>query len=163
MAPIPIWTNRRRETVILMAASFNRLSVGVQSFNAAHLKALGRIHDSNDAKTALAKLNTCGFDNWNLDLMVGLPNQTLEEALEDLQTALDFNPPHLSWYQLTLEPNTLFHKYPPPLPEEEVAYHMHTLGHERLAEQGYLPYEVWLLPKSAPACITSIIGPSVII
>ncbi|MEZ5449495.1 MAG: radical SAM family heme chaperone HemW [Thiolinea sp.] len=93
-------------------AGINRLSVGIQSFNPQHLQALGRVHDREEALRAADIAQQAGFDNFNLDLMFGLPRQTTEQALADLQQAIDLAPPHLSWYQLTLEPNTLFYQQP---------------------------------------------------
>lgn len=123
-------------------AGVNRLSIGIQSFNAAHLEALGRIHDGNDARHAITMARKAGFDNFNLDLMHGLPAQTPEEALHDLDTALSFEPLHLSWYQLTIEPNTVFHNAPPVLPEDETLWAIQQAGEARLAARGFDHYEV---------------------
>ncbi|WP_445000069.1 radical SAM family heme chaperone HemW [Halomonas mongoliensis] len=123
-------------------AGINRLSLGVQSFADAQLKALGRIHSGDDAITAVAEARDAGFDNLNLDLMHGLPDQTPALALEDLERALELAPEHLSWYQLTLEPNTEFHSRPPRLPEEEVLWDIQDLGHERLEAAGLGRYEI---------------------
>ncbi|HLF66039.1 MAG TPA: radical SAM family heme chaperone HemW, partial [Gammaproteobacteria bacterium] len=102
------------------AAGVNRISIGVQSFNAQQLKVLGRAHSSAQASAAIIATQKAGFHNYNIDLMYGLPKQTVEAALEDLQEALSFSPPHLSWYHLTLEPNTVFYQHPPKyLPLEE--------------------------------------------
>lgn len=123
-------------------SGINRLSIGIQSFNPAHLQALGRIHDGNEALRAveIAK-NT--FENFNLDLMYALPSQTLEQARHDLQTALDFAPPHLSLYHLTMEPNTVFAKYPPELlPDDDLSADMQDLIAEMTAGAGYGHYEV---------------------
>src|SRR3954447_20748854 len=98
------------------ASGINRLSIGIQSFNARHLQALGRIHDDGEARRAV-EIAHANFDNFNLDLMYALPTQTLAEAEQDLATALAFKPPHLSLYHLTMEPNTVFAKYPPKLPD----------------------------------------------
>jgi putative oxygen-independent coproporphyrinogen III oxidase len=100
------------------AAGVNRLSLGVQSFNPVHLVALGRVHDECEARTAAAAALEI-FGNVNLDLMYALPGQTAENARADVAAALEFSPPHLSFYQLTIEPNTLFHRYPPPLPDDD--------------------------------------------
>ncbi|WP_109477975.1 radical SAM family heme chaperone HemW [Paraburkholderia sp. C35] len=119
----------------------NRLSVGIQSFNEAHLKALGRIHDSTQARLAVeVAANT--FDNFNLELMFALPKQTMAECQADIETALSFAPPHLSLYHLTLEPNTLFAKFPPPLPDDASSADMQDWIHERTHEAGYERYEV---------------------
>ena len=132
-------------------AGINRLSIGVQSFNPDHLKALGRIHDTNAAHQAIRAARRAGFDNFNIDLMHGLPGQTPEQALEDIQTALDYKPPHLSWYQLTLEPNTEFYSRPPELPDDDHLWDIYRRGSERLNQQGYGDYEVsaWSLPGRA--------------
>ncbi|MEW7848729.1 radical SAM family heme chaperone HemW [Massilia aurea] len=122
-------------------SGINRLSIGIQSFNPAHLKALGRIHDGDEALRAveIAK-NT--FDNFNLDLMYALPSQTLAEARHDLETALAFAPPHLSLYHLTMEPNTVFAKYPPALPDDDLSADMQDMIAEVTGGAGYDHYEV---------------------
>ena len=123
-------------------SGINRLSIGIQSFNPAHLEALGRIHDGNEARRAV-EIAQNTFDNFNLDLMYALPSQTLEEARRDLQTALDFAPPHLSLYHLTMEPNTVFAKYPPELlPDDDLSADMQDLIAEMTAGAGYGHYEV---------------------
>ncbi|MBV1774463.1 radical SAM family heme chaperone HemW [Burkholderiaceae bacterium DAT-1] len=122
------------------AAGINRVSLGIQSFNAGHLQAIGRIHDADEAKRAAA-LAAEIFDTFNLDLMFALPNQTIEEALADVETALGFGPAHLSCYHLTLEPNTLFHRYPPPIPDEDIAAEMHDQIEARLQQAGFDHYE----------------------
>ena len=123
------------------ASGINRLSIGIQSFNPAHLKALGRIHDGSEALRAveIAK-NT--FENFNLDLMYALPSQTLDEARRDLETALAFAPPHLSLYHLTMEPNTVFAKYPPALPDDDLSADMQDMIAEVTGAAGYEHYEV---------------------
>ncbi|MDY0977559.1 radical SAM family heme chaperone HemW [Massilia sp. CFBP9012] len=122
-------------------SGINRLSIGIQSFNPAHLKALGRIHDGDEALRAveIAK-NT--FENFNLDLMYALPSQTLAEARRDLETALSFAPPHLSLYHLTMEPNTVFAKYPPALPDDDLSADMQDMIAEVTGASGYEHYEV---------------------
>ena len=122
------------------AAGVTRLSLGIQSFNPGHLKALGRIHDAQEACTAI-ELAARHFDNFNLDLMYGLPQQTLPQALADLEQALTFAPPHLSCYQLTLEPNTAFAAAPPPLPDPDLCADMQEAIEARLAAAGYAHYE----------------------
>jgi len=124
------------------AAGINRLSIGVQSFNPKHLKVLGRIHDDKEAQQAILAAKAAGFDNFNLDLMFALPQQTIDEALTDLDTAIRFAPNHLSWYHLTLEPNTLFFIKPPKLPNEAIQNEIFTKGKAFLAEHGYQQYEV---------------------
>ena len=118
----------------------NRLSIGVQSFNARHLKALGRIHDDQEARRAIEIART-HFDNVNLDLMYALPEQSLLEAEADIAAAIEFAPQHISAYHLTIEPNTFFHRYPPPLPEEHLAADMQETIESLLAEHGYVHYE----------------------
>jgi len=118
----------------------NRLSIGVQSFNARHLKALGRIHDDHEARRAIEIART-HFDNINLDLMYALPEQTLLEAEADVGTAAEFSPQHISAYHLTVEPNTYFHRYPPPVPDESLAADMQETIESLLAEHGYAHYE----------------------
>lgn len=120
----------------------NRLSLGIQSFADTQLKRLGRIHDSAQARRAIDLARAAGFDNFNLDLMHGLPEQSVTEAMADLDTALAFAPPHLSWYQLTIEPNTVFYSRPPPLPAEPVLESLQVEGLARLADAGLVRYEV---------------------
>lgn len=125
------------------AAGVNRISFGVQSFDDARLAALGRIHDSGQARRAFALAREAGFDNINLDLMYALPGQTLDGALSDLEQAIALAPEHLSHYHLTLEPNTLFAAKPPPgLPDEDSAWDMQAACQQRLAEAGYAQYEI---------------------
>ncbi|NHZ37510.1 MULTISPECIES: radical SAM family heme chaperone HemW [Massilia] len=123
------------------ASGINRLSIGIQSFSGKHLKALGRIHDDNEARRAV-EIAHANFDNFNLDLMYALPTQTLEEARLDLETALSFAPPHLSLYHLTMEPNTLFAKYPPALPDDDASADMQDMIALETAAAGYGHYEV---------------------
>jgi len=121
-------------------AGVNRLSLGIQSFNDTHLQALGRIHTADEAKQAI-NIAQQYFDNINLDLMYALPRQTLDEAMQDVQTALSFKPQHLSCYHLTLEPNTLFAHQPPPLPDDDASSDMQQRIEEILAAHGYEHYE----------------------
>jgi oxygen-independent coproporphyrinogen-3 oxidase len=123
-------------------AGINRLSMGVQSFDDQKLQALGRIHSANDAHRAIESAKAAGFTNFNLDLMFALPGQTLEQAVADVQQAISYAPPHLSHYQLTLEPNTPFYKNPPILPEDDLAWEMQLAAQEALAAGGYAHYEV---------------------
>lgn len=129
------------------ACGVNRLSIGIQSFNERHLKAIGRIHDAIQAVSAVdIAANT--FDNFNLDLMFALPNQTLDECKADIKIALSFMPPHLSLYHLTLEPNTLFAKFPPAVPDDDISADMQEWIHEYTANAGYHRYEVSSYAKS---------------
>jgi len=121
-------------------AGVNRLSLGIQSFNESHLKALGRIHDAGEARRAV-DIAQSHFDNINLDLMYALPQQTLEQAEQDVRIALEYKPQHLSCYHLTLEPNTLFHRYPPSLPDDDTSSEMQQRIEALLAEHGYQHYE----------------------
>ena len=123
-------------------AGINRLSVGIQSFNAEHLQVLGRVHNNTEALRAADIARSAGFNNFNLDLMFGLPKQTQEQALQDLQQAIDLNPTHLSWYQLTLEPNTLFYKQPPPMPDDDLVAEMQFAGQHLINLSCYTQYEV---------------------
>ncbi len=133
------------------AAGVNRLSLGIQSFNDAHLKALGRIHGSAEARRA-AQLAGEHFESFNLDLMYGLPGQTLEQALADVDAALAFAPPHLSCYQLTLEPNTRFAAFPPELPESDLCADMQEAIEARLAAAGYANYETSAFARPGRQC-----------
>ncbi|MES2740051.1 MAG: radical SAM family heme chaperone HemW [Pseudomonadota bacterium] len=123
------------------ASGINRLSIGIQSFDPHHLQALGRIHDDREARRAV-EIAQANFDNFNLDLMYALPAQTLEQARRDLDTALSFAPPHLSLYHLTLEPNTLFAKYPPAVPDDDASADMQDMIAQVTASAGFGQYEV---------------------
>jgi oxygen-independent coproporphyrinogen-3 oxidase len=120
----------------------NRLSIGIQSFQEAKLKALGRIHNGDEAIRAADMARQAGFDNFNLDLMHGLPDQSEDDALGDLRQAIALAPTHLSWYQLTLEPNTVFWNQPPTLPEDDILWDIQEAGQQLLADNGYAQYEV---------------------
>lgn len=120
----------------------NRLSIGVQSFADHQLKHLGRIHDGQQAVAAIKMAKAAGFDNFNIDLMHGLPDQSQAQALADIQQAIDLGPTHLSWYQLTIEPNTEFFKRPPVLPEDETLWDIQEAGQALLAKHGFNQYEV---------------------
>lgn len=124
------------------ALGINRLSLGIQSFQDDKLKALGRIHTAREAIAAVETARLSGFANINLDLMFGLPQQTLDDALADITTAVELNPTHISFYQLTLEPNTLFAKYPPQLPEEDQIFTIQQACQEVLEAAGYAQYEI---------------------
>ena len=133
------------------ACGVNRLSIGVQSFNPAHLRALGRIHDGEEARRAIG-MAQAHFDNINLDLMYALPQQTLQQAGQDIEAARGFGTTHLSAYHLTLEPNTLFYRHPPPLPDSELAADMQELIEERLAGNGYVNYETSAFARAGQEC-----------
>ena len=125
----------------------NRLSIGIQSFNSEHLTVLGRVHNSTESYRAIEIAQTY-FDNFNLDLMYALPHQTLAQAEEDINKALQISPPHLSAYHLTLEPNTYFYQHPPKLPNDELAADMQLMIEQRLSENGYVHYETSAFAKS---------------
>ena len=134
------------------AAGVTRLSIGVQSFSKDKLNLLGRIHDQNEAQTAAQKASQAGYLSFNLDLMHGLPNQSFTEAMADIDTAAALNPPHLSWYQLTIEPNTLFHSKPPQLPDDEDLWQIYEQGQQKLAALGYEQYEISAYAKPGYQC-----------
>ena len=123
-------------------AGINRLSLGVQSFQNEKLKALGRIHSAEDATNAIHSLISAGFSNFNIDLMHGLPNQSRSDALYDLHTVIALQPSHISWYQLTIEPNTVFYSKKPYLPTSEALWSIQEAGQDLLAISGYQQYEI---------------------
>jgi oxygen-independent coproporphyrinogen-3 oxidase len=129
------------------ASGINRLSLGIQSFNNAKLSALGRIHNATDANQAI-EIALKNFSRVNLDLMYALPSQTIPEAIADLEQALSFSPEHLSLYHLTLEPNTLFAKFPPKVPDDDTAFEMQDALWEVLGLQGYTRYEISAFTKN---------------
>jgi putative oxygen-independent coproporphyrinogen III oxidase len=133
------------------AAGINRLSIGIQSFNPAHLKALGRIHDDRQARAAV-EIAQASFDNFNLDLMYALPGQTVDDALADIRQAIAFAPKHLSAYQLTLEPNTYFHNFPPKLPDEDTSAAIQDALQAELAAHGYQHYETSAYAQAGFQC-----------
>jgi putative oxygen-independent coproporphyrinogen III oxidase len=133
-------------------AGVNRISLGVQSFDNAALEALGRIHDSDQAEMAIELAQGLGLSSFNIDLMHGLPGQSMAAARADLQRATSFRPPHISWYQLTLEPNTVFYSRPPRLPTESVLADIQDQGEELLQSQGYQQYEVSAFSRSGYRC-----------
>lgn len=137
-------------------AGINRLSIGIQSLQNDKLKALGRIHDRDYALRAIESAVNAGFDNFNLDLMHGLPQQSVDDALHDILDALRFHPPHLSWYQLTIEPNTFFHHQPPVLPKEDILFDIQEKGKTALAEAGLHQYEVSAYAKPGKECAHNI-------
>ncbi|MGM9453844.1 radical SAM family heme chaperone HemW [Legionella bozemanae] len=127
----------------------NRLSLGIQSFNPEHLHTLGRIHDAQQAHRAIDSARNAGFNNLNLDIMHSLPKQSVAQGLEDLRTAIAHQPEHLSWYQLTIEPNTVFYKEKPPLPSEDEAWLLEEEGFALLKESGFERYEISAFAKPA--------------
>ncbi len=133
------------------AAGVTRLSIGVQSFNDAHLKALGRVHNSDQAMAAVAEAQSA-FETFNLDVMYALPGQSLADLTQDIQTALSFKPPHISIYHLTIEPNTMFAKHPPVLPEDDDAYAMMDLITDMTGAAGLQRYEVSAYAKPGHRC-----------
>lgn len=136
----------------LWAAGINRLSLGVQSFSDRALHALGRIHGSAEALSAVAAARAAGFERINLDLMHGLPGQTTQEALSDIKQGIALAGDHLSWYQLTIEPNTAFHSRPPLLPEEDTLADIEAEGAAHLQAAGYQRYEVSAWARPGQAC-----------
>jgi putative oxygen-independent coproporphyrinogen III oxidase len=138
------------------AAGVNRLSIGLQSLQDDKLLALGRIHQRENALRAVEMAKRAGFDNFNLDLMHGLPNQSVDDALADLRDALAQQPTHLSWYQLTIEPNTLFHNKPPELPPEEVLWEIQEQGKSFLAQNGMQQYETSAYSLVDKQCVHNI-------
>ncbi|KGA25824.1 coproporphyrinogen III oxidase [Pectobacterium brasiliense] len=133
-------------------AGINRISIGVQSFDPQKLTRLGRIHGPDEAKRAAHLANGLGLRSFNLDLMHGLPDQSLDEALDDLRQAIALNPPHLSWYQLTIEPNTLFSSRPPTLPDDDALWDIYEQGHALLSAAGYQQYETSAYAKPGYQC-----------
>jgi putative oxygen-independent coproporphyrinogen III oxidase len=134
------------------AIGINRVSLGAQSFNDETLKVLGRIHRREDVLRAAEELHASGLDNFNLDLMYALPHQTREGALADVREALALQPAHLSHYQLTLEPGTLFAARPPPLPDDDAAWQMQVDCQALLAESGFVQYEVSAYARPGRSC-----------
>ena len=134
------------------AAGVNRISLGIQTFDDSKLQTLGRIHDGHQARAAINAIKDAGFDNFNLDLMWALPGQTVDEAIADVEQALSFDPPHISHYQLTIEPNTVFAARPPTLPDEDTVWTMQDACGERLMVVGYENYEISAWAKPNRAC-----------
>ncbi|MDF2867952.1 MAG: hemN [Gammaproteobacteria bacterium] len=134
-------------------AGINRLSLGIQSFQDDKLKTLGRIHDANAAVRAVLATKQAGFTNFNLDLMFGLPKQEIDDALYDLNTAIALEPTHLSWYQLTLEPNTLFYHQRPTLPADDKIWEMQQQGQALLAKHHYRQYEISAYSREGFPCL----------
>ncbi|MCI3878309.1 radical SAM family heme chaperone HemW [Acinetobacter higginsii] len=134
-----------------LAVGINRLSLGVQSFDPEHLQRLGRIHSANNALDAIQQARQAGFERVNVDLMHGLPQQTEEQALTDLRLAVEQGATHISWYQLTIEPNTVFFRTQPVLPQDEVLEHIQEKGEAYLIANGYVNYEVSAWRKEKPS------------
>mgnify|MGYP000441520748 CR=1 FL=1 len=135
-------TTEAQRFVAYRRAGINRLSVGVQSFHDTHLEKLGRIHSSDDAKRAIEQAKQAGFENFNIDLMHGLPGQSPDQAMSDLQQALSLEPTHLSWYQLTIEQNTEYFRHPPKLPTDDALWDIQKSGMAFLAQNDFSQYEV---------------------
>jgi putative oxygen-independent coproporphyrinogen III oxidase len=136
-----------------LAAGITRISVGAQSFNDGYLNALGRIHDASEALNALETAHKIGFKNINVDLMFGLPNQSIEDALNDIQIACQQPVNHISYYQLTLEPNTVFHRFPPSLPSDDTNWKIQTNAMQALTDAGYSQYEVSAYAQTNSQCV----------
>ena len=124
------------------SAGINRLSIGIQSFSSTHLERLGRIHDGSQALHAIATAGTAGFNNFNIDLMHGLPDQTIDQAVADVELAIDNGAQHISWYQLTIEPNTEFYARPPSLPNDDRLADIQQAGMNLLHDNNFVQYEV---------------------
>lgn len=135
------------------AAGVNRLSIGVQSFNQKHLTQLQRIHSEHEAQNAITTAQQIGFDNINIDLMFGLPEQSEQEALQDIQTACTFGVSHISYYQLTLEPNTVFHRFPPALPSSDQCWEIQNKCIDMLHAADYQRYEVSAYARDQQRCM----------
>lgn len=136
----------------LRAAGINRLSIGIQTFNQHHLKTLGRIHNSAQSKGAVQQARDAGIENINLDIMHGLPQQTLAEAESDLHQAIELQPQHISWYQLTIEANTYFARFPPQIPDDDSCAAIQDSGQQLLAAAGYRKYEVSAYSQPGRQC-----------
>ena len=147
--PGTVETGRSKEYV---KAGINRISIGIQSLQSDKLKALGRIHGANEATYAAEQAKEAGLNSFNLDLMHGLPGQTLDDALSDLKQIIALDPPHISWYQLTIEPNTQFASKPPTLPQDETLWDIQEQGQALLAEAGYIQYEISGYAKQGYQC-----------
>jgi oxygen-independent coproporphyrinogen-3 oxidase len=133
-------------------AGINRVSLGAQTFAPRALERLGRIHSADDTHRAVAELRAAKLDNFNLDLMYALPEQSLEEAMLDVRTAVALGPQHISYYQLTLEPGTVFHSRPPSLPDDEAAWEIQIAGQRLLADAGYVQYEISAYARDGARC-----------
>jgi len=133
-------------------AGINRISVGIQSFQPKHLKVLGRIHNESQAENAIKQAHSAGLPTFNLDLMHGLPDQSVENAMADLKQGIELTPYHLSWYQLTIEPNTPFYSKPPELPDDDILWEIQEKGHSLLERAGYHQYEISGYAKAGHQC-----------
>ncbi len=134
------------------STGINRLSIGLQSLNDDLLQRIGRVHSAREAYRAVEYAHNAGFERLNLDLMFALPNQTLPQALQDIENALALEPTHLSHYQMTIEPNTWFHKHPPTTPDDDVSWSMQSQCQEKLGDAGFEHYEVSAYAKPDQAC-----------
>ena len=134
-------------------AGVNRLSIGVQSFDDEKLHTLGRIHGAAEARTAIRMARSAGFENFNVDIMFGLPGQTVAQSQADILATIDQGPTHISWYQLTLEPNTVFHAKPPVLPDDDLIWRMQGEGQQVLADSGYAQYEISAYARDGHQCV----------
>ena len=135
-----------------LSVGINRLSIGVQSFDTEHLQRLGRIHSAHNAMDAIQQARQAGFERVNVDLMHGLPSQTVEQALTDLKLAVEHGATHISWYQLTIEPNTMFYYRQPILPDDDELWDIFEQGHQLLTEAGYEQYETSAYAKKGYQC-----------
>ncbi|WP_318414272.1 radical SAM family heme chaperone HemW [Photobacterium leiognathi] len=133
-------------------AGVNRISIGIQSFQNEKLERLGRIHGADEAIRAAGLAKEAGLNSFNVDLMHGLPDQSVEDAISDLKQAIALDPPHLSWYQLTIEPNTLYYSKPPTLPDDDDLWDIFEQGHQLLTEAGYQQYEISGYSKPGKQC-----------
>ena len=133
-------------------AGVNRISVGIQSFQPQHLAVLGRIHNDDQAINAVKQAHSAGLPTFNLDLMHGLPQQSVDNAMSDLDKGIGLNPYHLSWYQLTIEPNTPFYSRPPDLPDDDILWEIQERGHRVLEAAGYQQYEISAYAKEGHQC-----------
>jgi len=146
-------TVERGDTAAYRRAGVNRLSLGAQSFDAGTLSRLGRIHGPQEILSAYRDARDAGFDNINIDIMFALPGQDLQLSLHDVEQAIALEPQHISYYQLTLEPNTVFHSVPPEnLPDEDLCWSMQQAGHDRLREAGYQQYEISAFSRPEKRC-----------
>ena len=145
-------TTEHHDFASYRSAGINRLSIGAQSFNPVHLEVLGRIHSPEDTLKSFNSARAAGFENINIDLMFGLPEQTEDQAITDIDTALDLEPEHISLYQLTLEPNTVFHRYPPKLPDQDDVIEMQQSLQTKLFHSGFFQYEISAYGKDQFEC-----------